>query len=150
MRYSLGHGKFLSGIPLLDGEKDTRDNSRHEKDDDRRSGRQRRPMLPNEFFEAVKPAGRSDSDRLVAQVMGHFVGELGRGFVPARRLFFQRFHDDPIQLAMNDLPQAVGFLVSMLGDVGQFLGRHRLQLRRRPRRFILANPTSDLVDCRAA
>src|SRR5687767_5014741 len=70
------------------------------------TGRSERGSIPaNQLAELIRSARRTRGDRLVGQVMLDVHGQTARGLVPSRAILLQTLHDDPIQIAVDDVNQ---------------------------------------------
>ena len=82
---------------------------------------ERRLVPPGEFAEPIACRGRAGLHRLVVQVVLHVAGQGAGRFVAAGAVFFQAFHDDPIEFAAEQPAQVPRVALALRADgAGRF------------------------------
>ena len=101
-------------------------------------------MAPNELARAVKRARCCRSYGLVMQMLFNIQGQCIGGLVTPRAVLLQAFHDDPVQIPMQQASQRVWLRPAILRDLGLFLPK-RAQARGRLERLLFANHPPDFI-----
>ena len=102
-------------------------------------------VAADQLLKLIKIARRPGHHWFVVQMPLNIRREAVGRLVAARAVFFQRFHDDPVQVAAHQMNQFRRLRLAPLRRHRQFPGEHRAQPRRRPRRFVFADRPADFI-----
>ena len=138
-RRSLLRARGAHCLPTADG------NPGEQRQHDGAAGGECGPVPTHEFLEHVGGARGTCDDRFAGEMPPDVFGKRIRGVVPARAVFRQRLHDNPIEIAAELPGHPRRIRLAVLRDGGPQLRHHGAQGRRGLRRLLLADDAAHFI-----